>query len=54
MTVAVSSCGDQSTDGGTQPAAEDGWSFTDDLGATVELDETPPRVAGLNDLSASL
>ena len=54
MTVAASACGDDSTDGGTQPAAEDGWSFTDDLGTTVELDETPTRIAGLNDLAASL
>ena len=40
-----------------EPAAaaeEGGWSFTDDLGTTVELDATPTRVAGLNDVIASL
>ncbi|RFU20161.1 ABC transporter substrate-binding protein [Geodermatophilus marinus] len=31
-----------------------GWQFTDDLGTTVELDEAPARVAGLNDVVASL
>ncbi|TFV63516.1 ABC transporter substrate-binding protein [Geodermatophilus sp. DF01-2] len=35
-------------------AAEGGWEFTDDLGNTVELDAPPERVAGLNDLVASL
>ena len=40
-----------------EPAAaaeEGGWSFTDDLGNTVELDAVPERVAGLNDVVASL
>ncbi|RBY92825.1 ABC transporter substrate-binding protein [Blastococcus sp. TF02A-30] len=42
-------------EGGSSPAASDeGWSFTDDLGQTVELDAAPERVAGLNDLAASL
>ena len=27
-------------------SAEGGWSFTDDLGTTVELDEAPTRIAG--------
>jgi iron complex transport system substrate-binding protein len=31
-----------------------GWSFTDDLGATVTLDHRPARVAGLTDVVASL
>ena len=35
-------------------ADEGGWSFTDDLENTVELDATPARVAGLNDVVASL
>jgi iron complex transport system substrate-binding protein len=52
LTVGVSACGDDSAG---EPAAEDrGWSFTDDLGTTVERDETPTRIAGLNDLAASL
>ncbi|MGY1710073.1 ABC transporter substrate-binding protein [Geodermatophilus sp. SYSU D00758] len=41
----------------TGPAAAEGgaaWEFTDDLGTTVELEETPTRVAGLNDVVASL
>ena len=41
----------------TEPAAAaegGGWRFTDDLGTTVELDATPARVAGLNDVVASL
>ncbi len=36
------------------PAAGGGWSFTDDLGTTVELDERPTRVAGINDVMSSL
>ncbi len=39
---------------GAEPAARDGWSFTDDLGRTVTLDERPIRVAGLTDVVASL
>lgn len=35
-------------------AAGGGWTFTDDLGTTVELDAVPERVAGLNDVVASL
>ncbi|MGY1673207.1 ABC transporter substrate-binding protein [Geodermatophilus sp. SYSU D00710] len=31
-----------------------GWSFTDDVGTTVELDARPERVAGLNDVASSL
>lgn len=45
------------SEGSTEPAAaaaEGGWSFTDDLGTTVELPATPARVAGLNDVVASL
>ncbi|WP_448617074.1 ABC transporter substrate-binding protein [Geodermatophilus sp. URMC 65] len=43
--------------GSAEPAAAEeqgGWSFTDDLGSTVELDAVPQRVAGLNDVVASL
>jgi len=54
VTVSVSACGgDSDADTGTA-SADGGWSFTDDLGTTVELDETPTRIAGLNDLAASL
>jgi iron complex transport system substrate-binding protein len=39
----------------TQPdGAAAGWSYTDDLGATVALDERPTRIAGLTDVVASL
>jgi iron complex transport system substrate-binding protein len=37
--------------GGSGDAA---WEFTDDLGVTVALEETPTRVAGLNDVLSSL
>jgi len=52
LTVGVSACG--TDDPATETAAETGWEFTDDLGNTVELDEVPTRIAGLNDLAASL
>ncbi|MGY2064193.1 ABC transporter substrate-binding protein [Blastococcus sp. SYSU DS0619] len=56
VTVGVSACGDDTSSDATdaEPAAEGSWSFTDDLGHTVELDEAPERIAGLNDLAASL
>jgi iron complex transport system substrate-binding protein len=42
-------------DDGTDPGASgEGWSFTDDLGNTVELDKAPDRVAGLNDVMSSM
>jgi iron complex transport system substrate-binding protein len=50
--LSVSAC--SGDDGDATPAAEQGWSFTDDLGTTVELDETPTRIAGLNDVLSSL
>src|SRR5918997_436617 len=52
-TATASGCAGESA----EPAAaaeEGGWSFTDDLGNTVELDAVPERVAGLNDVAASL
>jgi iron complex transport system substrate-binding protein len=52
LTAGASACGSDDADGGD--AASGGWSFTDDLGTTVELDEAPERIAGLNDLTASL
>jgi len=54
VTVGVSACGDDGADPTGTASAEGGWSFTDDLGTTVELDEAPTRIAGLNDLAASL
>ncbi|WP_204261720.1 ABC transporter substrate-binding protein [Blastococcus saxobsidens] len=52
MTVGLAACG--GPDAADEPSAEGGWEFTDDLGRTVELDEAPERIAGLNDLTASL
>ncbi|MGY1696412.1 MULTISPECIES: ABC transporter substrate-binding protein [unclassified Geodermatophilus] len=51
--LAASAC---STSEDTQAAASSGqgWSFTDDVGTTVELDARPQRVAGLNDVVSSL
>ncbi|MGY1801676.1 ABC transporter substrate-binding protein [Blastococcus sp. SYSU D00922] len=53
VTVGLTACGASADDTGTA-SADGGWSFTDDLGTTVELDEAPTRIAGLNDLAASL
>ncbi len=51
--VGLSAC--SSDDGGeTAATSGTGWSFTDDLGNTVELDEAPDRVAGINDVMSSL
>lgn len=52
VTAGLAACGDDSAAPDT--ASDGGWSFTDDLGTTVELDEAPTRIAGLNDLAASL
>lgn len=50
--VGVSACsGDH---GGDAAASGEGWSFTDDLGNTVELDAAPERIAGINDVMSSL
>jgi iron complex transport system substrate-binding protein len=35
-------------------AGDAGWSFTDDTGTTVELPQTPTRIAGLTDAISSL
>jgi iron complex transport system substrate-binding protein len=44
-----------SAEGGAEPEATSGaWSFTDDLGKTVSLDQRPARVAGLTDVLTSL
>src|SRR5690606_14752856 len=37
-----------------EPTGTGGWSYTDDLGNTVTLDERPTRIAGLTDVVASL
>lgn len=52
--VGLSAC--SSDDGGDDAAAAsgEGWSFTDDLGTTVELDAAPERIAAINDVASSL
>ncbi|WP_208092526.1 ABC transporter substrate-binding protein [Blastococcus xanthinilyticus] len=58
VAAGTSACGaDAEDDAGTDPAAatsDEGWTYTDDLGTEVELDGTPTRIAGLNDVMASL
>lgn len=56
--LVLAACG---SDGGDAPAAagsatpSDGpWSYTDDLGETVELDKTPTRIAAYGDAAAAL
>src|SRR3712207_1729461 len=51
--VATAGCAGEAAEP-TAATEEGGWSFTDDLGNTVELDAPPARVAGLNDVMASL
>ena len=51
--VATAGCSGEPAEPAAAPE-EGGWSFTDDLGTTVELDATPTRIAGLNDVIASL
>lgn len=50
--VGLSAC--SSDEAGADASSSEGWSFTDDLGVTVELDEAPDRVAGINDVMSSL
>jgi iron complex transport system substrate-binding protein len=52
LAAGTSACGGD--DAGAEPAAEGGWEYTDDLGTEVGLEETPTRIAGLNDVMASL
>ncbi|GHF29666.1 ABC transporter substrate-binding protein [Amycolatopsis deserti] len=50
-TGVLAACGSSGSDSATSGGA---WSFTDDLGAKVDLDARPTRIAGLNDAIASL
>jgi iron complex transport system substrate-binding protein len=52
--TATAACGSDDDENDSTGSGDAGWSFTDDLGNTIELDEAPDRVAGLNDLAASL
>ncbi|MGY1773442.1 ABC transporter substrate-binding protein [Blastococcus sp. SYSU D00813] len=51
--TATAACGGEDDDA-AGASGDGGWSFTDDVGTTVELDATPTRIAGLTDLTASL
>ncbi len=44
----------QATGGGDIDVPKGPWSFTDDTGRTVELEQTPTRIAGLTDQVAAL
>ncbi|TLW91812.1 ABC transporter substrate-binding protein [Saccharomonospora piscinae] len=51
----LTACGSGTPEDGSGGSDAGGaWSFTDDLGNTVELDARPTRIAGLNDAIASL
>jgi iron complex transport system substrate-binding protein len=52
--VGVSACSGDDDGGSASASGESGWEFTDDLGTTVELNVTPTRIAGLNDVLSSL
>lgn len=51
--LAVVGLASTSTAAASSPPDE-GWSFTDDLGVTIELDEAPTRVVALTDVAYSL
>ena len=55
-TLTLAGCGSDTdtSNAGAAAAAEGPWTFTDDLGRTVELDQRPTRVAGLIDPLSSL
>ncbi|WP_019814264.1 ABC transporter substrate-binding protein [Saccharomonospora saliphila] len=50
----LTACGASGGAGNTGSAGSGSWTFTDDRGETVRLDRTPTRIAGLNDVIASL
>ena len=55
LALSVAACGRNDDAGGTASGGTaGGWEFTDDMGTTVSLDETPTRIAGLNDVLSSL
>ncbi|MEV6350293.1 ABC transporter substrate-binding protein [Actinoplanes sp. NPDC051851] len=52
--LALTGCSASSGDAAGAAASTGPWSFTDDLGKTITLDQRPTRIAGLNDVLASL
>lgn len=54
LVLPLAACGSDDT-AADEPEQQGGpWSFTDDLGQTVELDETPVRIAAYGDAGAAL
>src|SRR5690606_39551044 len=54
LTGLLAACG-SGEDGDDAEAASGGsWSFTDDTGATVELDQVPDKIAAFTGLAAAL
>lgn len=54
LALTLAACGTSAGDPAPGGAAAGPWSFTDDLGHTVELDSTPERIAGYSDPLGSL
>ncbi|GAA4367825.1 ABC transporter substrate-binding protein [Nocardioides caricicola] len=56
LVLALAGCGSDSDDQPTtEPEAASGpWTWTDDVGQTIELDETPTRIAAYGDAGAAL
>jgi iron complex transport system substrate-binding protein len=52
--LGATACAGDDEGAAASAAKGSGWEFTDDLGVTVELDEAPTRIAGLNDVLSSL
>jgi iron complex transport system substrate-binding protein len=54
----LAACGSDGSDGpaaaGSAAPSDGPWSYTDDLGQTVELDQTPTRIAAYGDAAAAL
>ncbi|MHA3704396.1 ABC transporter substrate-binding protein [Jatrophihabitans sp. YIM 134969] len=54
LTLTLAACGSGGDDASGAAGGSGPWSFTDDLGKTISLDETPDRVAGYSDPLGSL
>jgi len=56
--LVLAACGSDGSDdpatAGSATPSDGPWSYTDDLGQTVELDETPTRIAAYGDAAAAL
>ncbi len=54
LVLALAGCGSDDQPTAEPEAASGPWSWTDDLGQTIELDETPTRIAAYGDAGAAL